>query len=255
MNVEPPEREDFLISGHVVRMIRDEWNLSQAQFAKLVGVSREWVVLSEKLDNRRIRKKTMNLIAERMGVTPREAIGLLYTLSRYSFDRKEREGIRIPGPVALAKDGSMIENVPRVSARQVYAPIPTFELKIHATHWTDTTDNVEMGEFVTEAQRIQGRFRVKVDGDCMAPKYPDGCTVEFRLLDNESGRPNIDACVEGKNYYVQLDDGRATFKQLVEIRPEALILRPLSKKYRKTLEAPIESIQRLGVAEGKFEAD
>lgn len=253
--VENTARDDILVSGHVIRMIRDEWNVSQAEFAKLVGVSREWVVLTEKLDNRRIRKRTMNLIAERMGLNPQDAIHLLSKLSRYSFDRKEREGVHIPGPVAHTPAGrGLDQNVSPVSDSTMYDEIPTFALAIHASQWAVVEDNVQSGERVTDSQFRRGIFRVRVHGDCMEPKYPDGCTVEFKLLRNREGEPDLVAMSPGKNYYVQVG-AESTFKTFVRAEGGDLVLRPLNKRYRATLRAPMCDVTQLAVAVGKFEPE
>lgn len=220
------EREDILVSGHVVRMIRDEWMVSQAAFAKLIGVSREWVVMSERLGERRIRRKTLNLLADRLGMAPREATSLLHKLGRYSFERKERDGVKIPGPVTGPIMRIVDDNVEPYSEEKLL-PIPQFELAVAAGGWVEIEG---VAEVVNPRQMEQGLFRIRIRGDSMTSRkkgensYPDGSIVEFRCV-----RLDREGLVEGQDFYVQRDDGRATFKRVEAQDEDSVTLRALNR--------------------------
>jgi phage repressor protein C with HTH and peptisase S24 domain len=98
----------------------------------------------------------------------------------------------------------------------------------------------------------KGIFRVRVRGDSMAPKYPAGCYVEFKLLRTREGMPDLAAAVVGKRYYVQLRDDTGTFKQLAGVTDAGLVLAATNKKCRKELFAPFDEIVRLAAAVGIY---
>lgn len=109
-------------------------------------------------------------------------------------------------------------NVPPVDRSRV-VEIPTFDLSVAAGNWVHVP---EVGRVCDDRLMDRGLFRVRVRGDSMTPRFADGDLVEFRCLID--GLPlEIGAC-----YYVQRDDGEATFKQLAEVRDEVLILRAIN---------------------------
>ena len=142
-------------------------------------------------------------------------------------------------------------NVEPYSVQELRIQIPDFDLAIAAGGWVDVWDNESAGLHVCSEQIRQGLFRVRVRGDSMQPRFPDGCTVEFRCLMRD-GLPDFEALEVGRRYYVQLDDGTGTFKELASIQPEHLVLKAVNKKYRKPLIAPIDRVQKLAVAVGVF---
>lgn len=123
---------------------------------------------------------------------------------------------------------------------------PTFEISIAAGDWVEITDNEYNGQRVTPAQIAQGLFRVRIRGDSMEPRFEDGALIEFKLLRTDAGRPDLAAMAEGQPYYVQLSDGRHTFKLLESREAKQLTLRAINKRYRKALHAPVEEIVRVG---------
>lgn len=216
-----------MISGHVIRMIRDEWMVSQAEFARLVGVSREWVVLSEKLGDRRIRRKTLNLLAERMGVSSREAMSLLFKLNRYSFDRKEREGVRIPGPITPMR----IANGERYEPATLRA-IPFYDVSLPASGWIETEPRDRPdGDVQVPLHLPRDAFALRIFGDCMEPEYPSGSIIVFvPIRPGEDGAAQFE---EGKDYYFEHSDGKATFKRVFfEASKQRFKLVPLNKRYK-----------------------
>ena len=70
-------------------------------------------------------------------------------------------------------------------------------------------------------------FWITVDGDCMEPEFPHGTMVLF------SPSKALSSLASDKAYFVQLEDGESTFKQVVipvDNRHE-LILHPTNPKY------------------------
>ena len=245
------ELSEIVVAGMVIRMIRDHYMMSQRDFAKLIGVSREWVVLTEKSDSRRIRQQTLGGIASAMGVPARKAWGILVDLDRLGFRRKEEIGYVIPGPVLRpAIDGDGGANVEPFSERHFVERIPFFEQCVAAGVWVDVTDNEDGGARVTPAQLRQGLFRVRIRGDSMTPRFPDGSVIEFRLLRTPMGVPDFEATTSGECYYVQLVDGRATFKRLDSRDANTLTLRAINKrKYKKPLTCDVADVVRLAAFE------
>jgi SOS-response transcriptional repressor LexA len=142
------------------------------------------------------------------------------------------------------------ENVEPFSEHPIGVEPPFFDLPIAASGWVSVTDNQDGGYHVSPAQIAQGLFRVRVRGDSMQPKFPDGCIVEFKLMRTPEGVPDCGAVIVGKRYYVQLDDGTGTFKELAEYGADGLTLRAINRKYKKLLIAPLDRIQRLAVLKG-----
>lgn len=95
------------------------------------------------------------------------------------------------------------------------------------------------------------RFSVKVDGDCMEPKYRDGETVLFSVDAAEA-----EGIVDGRNYFLQFADGENTFKR-VFLDPEnreLLVLKCWNERYPpRVIER--SSVKLLARATGKFTPD
>ena len=148
-----------------------------------------------------------------------------------------------------------VENVEPYSETTLVAEIPFFDLPIAAGGWTQVTDNEDGGYRLTTAQKQQGLFRVRVRGDSMMPKYPDGTIVEFKMLLTSDGMRDCTKLEIGKRYYVQLDDGMGTFKQLADCTREGLALLATNRAYKKKLLAPFDRITRLAVAVARVDLD
>lgn len=131
--------------------------------------------------------------------------------------------------------------------------IPLFEASLAAGSWTDVS---EIGEVCDPRQIDHGLFRVRLAGDSMKPRYPDGAIVEFMCIRFDRDRLEV-----GKNYYVQRDDGTATFKQLLKIEQDdfdapILVLGALNKKkYPTPLRVNQLLVVRMAVAKGTFLPD
>lgn len=132
------------------------------------------------------------------------------------------------------------QNVESYSEVAVLEP-PTFELAVAAGGWTQIEGE---GQIYDPALMRQGLFRVRIRGDSMRPKYDDGDLVEFRVV-----RIDGAGLVAGRDYYVQKNDGEATFKRLESVGDETMTLRARNRKYRQPLVVERGLIVRLAVAE------
>lgn len=128
--------------------------------------------------------------------------------------------------------------------------IPRFDLNIAASGWVDVFEtNQDAGHRPTESQLRRKIFEVRVRGDSMdggLVPIPDGQIVRFRLVFDGNGVADCSQIVIGHGYYVQLSDGRATFKAAVDCADGVLTLKATNKKYKKPLTAPVSEITRLG---------
>lgn len=131
------------------------------------------------------------------------------------------------------------------SEQALLAEVPMFDLSVAAGSWTDVSD-VE-GVMLTEDQIRQGLFRVRLAGDSMKPAYQSGDVVEFRCL-----RISHEGPLEGKDYYVQKNDGTATFKRLADISEDAYTLVAVNvRKYKAPMVVSKQEVVRMARAVAK----
>lgn len=136
-------------------------------------------------------------------------------------------------------------NVEPYSERRL-KPIPLFDLPLSAGTWTEVTQIAELHE----ADQIdRGIFRVRLRGDSMLPDYKSGTVVEFRCL-----RADENVIKIGKDYYVQRNDGTATFKRVAELTEDEMILRALNqRKYPKPMPVARQEVTRMALAIARVE--
>ncbi len=97
------------------------------------------------------------------------------------------------------------------------------------------------------AQVQQGLFRVRLSGDSMMPRFKSLEIVEFRVIQPDDLQP-------GKDYYVQLSDGTATFKRLQRVADETMELRALNReKYKKAFHVAMIDVTRIALAVAKVQ--
>lgn len=134
-----------------------------------------------------------------------------------------------------------VENVVPSSKVRV-AAIPLFDLPLAAGGWNEVPEAARLSDKGFEQR---GRFRVRLSGDSMMDLFADGQIVEFEyVLGTEFGR----------DYYVQLLDGGATFKRLVKIeRDETVVLAALNPKYPKPLRVPAKLVAHYALAVAKID--
>ena len=143
----------------------------------------------------------------------------------------------------VAESGEAVRRSNVVRTSEVAVPdIPLFDLPLAAGGWKEVHESMVVQDAGT---LLRGRFRVRLSGDSMMPLYDDGQVVEFQY----------DHGTEvGRDYYVQLNDGTATFKQLYRVERDGIILVARNRqKYPKPLHAPRELILRHAVALAKVD--
>lgn len=197
---------------------------------------------------RRLRERTLILtqgeMAERLGMSLSAYQNLESARTRSVYVRTLRriaDTAKIPYDDAFALlSPAWDENVEPYSKDQLPPVIPMFDLAVAAGRWVDVD---ETGQVCDPQQIDHGLFRVRIRGDSMTPRFKDGDVVEFRCL-----RDGRDALEVGAFYYVQKDH-QATFKELVEIGEETLVLRAINrKKYPDPMPVERRSIVRMARA-------
>ena len=211
-------------AGKKIRRMRDERGWTQTQLAITASVS---VPLIQKIEaGKPSTRRSLSKIAKALGVPTEQIAG------------------------ELPPDDAVDENVSTLSEEEI--DIPRFDLSVAAGRWIDVAESDhDAGYRPTPAQLKRKLFEVRVRGDSMdGGKNPiaDGTIVRFRLLFDDIGLPDCTLIEFGKSYYVQLTDGRATFKRAVDCGNGKLTLAANNKKYREKLECDLELICRLAVA-------
>lgn len=127
-----------------------------------------------------------------------------------------------------------------------FTTIPEWpSLTIAASHWVDIFELGEVvgDELIRQAWKTR-RFRVRVAGDCLADRWPDGVMVEFVLLDQ-----HVEMIV-GEDYYVQTEEG-ATFKRLKKITETTIVIGGSDGQKKWTVKR--SDISRMAIAVGTFD--
>jgi len=95
---------------------------------------------------------------------------------------------------------------------------------VQAGNWEDVIDNLAVGE----GERVETTYRakshtyaLKVRGDSMEPKFPDGCIIIVEPEENPQ---------PGQYVVIRQNGDEATFKQLIQ-DGSALFLKPLNPRY------------------------
>jgi SOS-response transcriptional repressor LexA len=131
-----------------------------------------------------------------------------------------------------------------LGSMQRYADIPMFDLSVACGGWADVGEAMEVCD---PASIEQGLFRVRLSGDSMVPKYKSGEIVEFKCL-----RYGEDPIEPGKDYYVQREDGMATFKRVEKVDETGITLRAINKrKYPERMDVPHIAVVRMAKAMAK----
>lgn len=211
---------------------------SQLDLAKKANVTSDTISRIE-LGKRIPQWGTIRTICELFGVPFEQVSGLL--------ERAHEEGLKAGMRIVKAsreQDARLDQNVEPYSETTV-DEIPFFEADLAAGGWADVTEHA-----VCDPRQIDhGKFRVRLRGESMLPRYPDGQVVTFRCL-----RASREGPVVGRDYYVQRSDGSATFKRLGEIEEEMYVLRALNKKkFPRPLRVNRADVTRMAVAIEKVE--
>lgn len=192
--------EEIIVVGKRVASFRKRLVLTQEEFAREIKVSTANVRRIERANQTTIRPQTFRAMA---------------ALGGMSLDELARQ--LGPGDDAALPSG--LDNARTVPLR----PIPLYEglpasLALERDQPTERT--ISLPGFGP------GAFAAVLSGDCMAPDYPDRCTVVF-----EPVRDAADLAIGGC-YYVgrtAAAGGTATFKQLVSVGDDAIVLRCVNR--------------------------
>ena len=120
-------------------------------------------------------------------------------------------------------------------------PVPVSEMRVAAGPWLD----IDGEEHVTHQMTLdQNLFRIRILGDSMQQTFPDGTLIEFEVF-RFAGRN----WPVGKHVLICTSDNRATFKTLVSVDEDEIVLRAINRqKYPKPLTLPVQLAARIAVA-------
>ena len=136
--------------------------------------------------------------------------------------------------------GQLDNNVGRIPANPL--PIPEWSAEIACGHWIDcSTAALDPDTQMAIIRAV--RFRVRVMGDSMLPKYKPGACVQFRIV-----RMDEEALQIGAHYYVQNSAGQCTLKVLKAIEEDEYVLAPTNRKY-KPLRIAKQMVARWAIVE------
>lgn len=221
------------VYGEEFRKIREERFLTLGEMAEKLGMSLGGVARIEGKFVTRVMPKTLRRLADLVGATP-EGVKARVALTAEQLAAHGKESLGEKGEDAI--DPADVQQLDE---------IPTFDLSVAAGEWADVLD---VPEVCGHDQIAQGLFRVRISGDSMLPTYKTGMVIEFECL-----RDGGNILQAGRDYYVQRNDGAATFKRLQKIAEEELILRAINaKKYPKPMPVARTSITRMALARGQY---
>ena len=177
--------------GRVIKQLRSSKGLTQTQLGDSIGVDR--------------------------GNVSRYEAGI----GMPDFDRLEpladALGVSVSDLFAMAETGN-VETAPEIKGT---VPLISW---VQAGHWNDVIDNLHPGE----GERISTTYRVRkhtyalrVRGDSMEPKFPDGAILIVEPDENPE---------PGAYVIVRHNGGEATFKQLM-LDGDTRYLKPLNPRY------------------------
>ncbi|MGB7156685.1 MAG: XRE family transcriptional regulator [Tepidisphaeraceae bacterium] len=191
-------RGDVEIDGTVLREIREQRLLTQEDFAEEIGMKRNWVGATETAGRRKVLRSKVVEIAKRLKVDPHKLI---------------------------VHEGQRFE---RVAMRKV----PYFDVKIPASGWVESEPREQPdGWTIIPDDAPPDAFCLRIVGHCMEPDFPSGSVIVFvPIRDGEQSWPQFE---DGKAYYFEHSDGKATFKRVFfERAKERYRLEPINPKFR-----------------------
>ncbi len=177
--------------GRVIKQLRSDKGLTQTQLGDSIGVA------------------SGNISRYESGINAPD------------FDRLEpladALGVSVSDLFAMAETGN-VETAPEIKGT---VPLISW---VQAGHWNDVIDNLHPGE----GERISTTYRVRkhtyalrVRGDSMEPKFPDGAILIVEPDENPE---------PGAYVIVRHNGGEATFKQLM-LDGNTRYLKPLNPRY------------------------
>lgn len=170
-----------------IQALRDKFDLTQQELADVAGVSRQSVVDWEKGRRKTIRQnEVIEAITSHFGITSEDLF------ADYGLYEK-LHGLTAAPAGAVAPSGS---------SRTVPVRV------LGATHAGEAMDEDEIDGIVCDVpaevfERHPEAFLLRVEGDCMNRRYPEGCMV---LVD-----PNMEPA-NGRAVVAELPDGRSVLR-------------------------------------------
>jgi transcriptional regulator with XRE-family HTH domain len=209
-----------LVRGEEFATLRRGRYLTQSELAEQLGMSVQNVARLEHAKEVGMRAKNFRRLAEVVGLTPDQ----LHARIGVHAGEGRAMGKRRYGLAEVAADVEQPASFRRGSIQ------PAVEIdRFHGVSAArpEERPGVERGTTLVPAGTARC-FSVTVDGDCMEPKYRHGDVVIFSV--DAAEREGI---VEGRNYFIQFDDGENTFKRVFsDPRDEdRLVLRCWNKRY------------------------
>lgn len=172
--------------GSNIRALREKYDLTQDQLAEKLGVTRESVHRWE-TDKMTVRDRHISKMIELFGIEPEDI-------------KSERYGLasQLSGCAPAMPDGAM-------PVRGSSAMVPLRVLgATHAGERMDEDESDYMVEFPRSvAERHPGCFALRVEGDCMNRRYPEGCHI---MVD-----PNMEPR-NGSAVVAEFEDGRSVLR-------------------------------------------
>lgn len=216
--------------GELVVKTRLAKGLSQAGFAKLVGVDTRTIGNLEVGRTKSVKLINVPALARELGISPDELIAM--------FPDEDRDPQR------------------RSSSSSGFAPLdfnqpPRWDLDVRASTWA----KMPLCELDPDDPRQRAvlelrRFQLRILGRCMSPNFPDGSIVEFEMISWSEDGMEIGDC-----YAVCKCDGDATFKQLVRRDEESIYLAALNQQeFPGEIRVPIQEIGRVARIAGVMKA-
>ena len=206
------------ISGRKFAALRRARYWTQEEFAQHIGMSAQNVRRLEQSEVGGMQVKNFRRLADLLKVTPDEL--------RQRIGASAEAELDPAGPVAGRSRG--IAEAPTAIVPGSVSPVVEIERfhGVSAARPEDRTDLAD-GKSLAPAGAMR-RFSAVVDGDCMEPKYRHGEVVIFSVDAAE-----LEGVINGRNYFVQFDDGQNTFKRLFAdpADPELLVLRCWNQRY------------------------
>jgi transcriptional regulator with XRE-family HTH domain len=205
--------------GKLLRM-RDSKLMTQDAFAHAIGASRDWVAKIETGKQKRMDRRYVIKIASFLGISPQEVVSRLAPINVMDGEQFERVTMQL---------------------------CPYFDVKIPAGRWIDTEPREEPDGYVPlPIDMPSDAFCLRIFGECMEPDFPSGSVIVFVPV--RDGEPNALQFEDGKPYYFEHSDGKATFKQVFyEASQQRYRLEPINPKC-KTLYVPEQMKARMSRA-------
>lgn len=184
-------RRPSLLLGAAIRRLRIEHGMTLDQLASQIGIDRATLSKIE-TGRQSATVQRVEQIAQVLGIAPID--------------------------VYLAGDGGNVEDGPALAGR---VPLISW---VQAGAWQNVIDNLQPGQGERIATTWPARahtFALRVRGDSMEPKFPDGCII---IVEPD------DTATPGNFVIVRQNGDDVTFKQLIS-DGGTWLLKPMNSRY------------------------